>query len=521
MLGCMTDQVLIVGTGFAGLAVAILLKQAGIHDFTLLEQADEVGGTWRDNHYPGAACDVMSHLYSFSFEPNPSWSRSFAPQREILDYLRRCADAYGIRPHIRFRSTVTRARWDERDATWEVETSDGRVRRARALISGCGGLSRPATPDIPGLDRFEGPSFHSARWDHEQPLAGKRVAVIGTGASAIQIVPSIAPVVSALHVFQRTPPWILPKDDHPISPRAQALYRALPPAQKLARLGIYLRNEVFATGFVHDRRVLLLGQRMAKRYLERCVPDPVLREKLTPRYAMGCKRVLLSNDYYQAIQRPNVALVTEGIREVRARSIVTNDGRERDVDALVLATGFQAAEACAPFEVRGRGGRDLSEAWRDGAEAYLGTTVSGFPNLFLIVGPNTGLGHSSMVFMIESQARYVVDALRTMRARGLRAVDVRADAQAAYNREIQARLAKTVWQSGGCTSWYQTRTGKNTTLWPGYTFEFRLRTRAFDPSVYDVVSGADPAHVGRSRQDGDASARAGAKASARAGAASA
>lgn len=466
--------------------MGIRLKQAGIHDFTILEQAERVGGTWRDNHYPGAACDIQSHLYSFSFEPNPGWSRTFAAQGEILLYLERCADKYGLRPHLRLGVAVTSASFDEPSGLWEVRTSDGQTRKARYVISGCGGLSRPSLPDLAGLGSFEGKCFHSARWDGGYPLEGKTVAVIGTGASAIQLVPNIAPRVGRLHLFQRTAPWILPKADHVISPRAQAWFRRVPALQRLVRRAIYWRNELFAVGFILDPRIMKLAEREALRYLEASVADPELRSKLTPGYTMGCKRVLLTNDYYAALQRENVELVTSGIEEVRARSIVTADGGERPVDAIILSTGFQAAEAAAPFKVRGRDGGDLDGAWRGGAEAYLGTTVAGFPNLFLLVGPNTGLGHNSMVFMIESQIAYVVGAIEMMRARRLKLVDVRPRVQARYNERLHRRLGRSVWASG-CHSWYQTRAGKNTTLWPGFTFEFRLRTSRFDPADYELV----------------------------------
>jgi cation diffusion facilitator CzcD-associated flavoprotein CzcO len=326
--------------------------------------------------------------------------------------------------------------------------------------------------------------FHSARWDDAYPLEGKNVAVVGTGASAIQIVPAIASRVKKLSVFQRTPPWIVPKPDGPIAGWKRAVFRRVPLAQKAARQRIYWTRELMAFGFVVDPRMLKALSRLAMFNLRRNVKDPALRAKLTPSYTMGCKRILPTNDYLPALQRPNVSLVTDGIAEVRAHSIVTKDGAEHPLDAIVLATGFEASEACAPFDVRGRGGSSLDAAWRDGAEAYLGTTVSGFPNLFLLVGPNTGLGHSSMVFIIESQIAYVLDAVKRMRARGLRSVDVRPDVQSAYNARIQERLKGTVWASG-CVSWYLTGSGKNTTLWPGFTVEYRWRTRRFDAVSYE------------------------------------
>jgi cation diffusion facilitator CzcD-associated flavoprotein CzcO len=479
-------EVLIIGTGFSGLGMGIRLLEAGMSDFKILEQAGGVGGTWRDNHYPGVACDVPSHLYSFSFEPNPGWSRLFAEQHEILAYLNHCADKYGVRPHIQFDSTVRKASFDEQRGVWEVSTSDGRVYRARVLVSGCGGLSRPSYPDIPGAARFLGKTCHTARWDHDYALEGKTVAVIGTGASAIQLVPSIAPQVKTLKLFQRTPPWVLPKPDLRISRGAQRRFADHPWLQRTLRNAIYCVLESRALGFTNMLPGMQLSaEKRAREYLEEQVSDPELRAALTPDYRIGCKRILLSNDYYQALQRDNTEVVTDGIREIREHSIVTNDGREHVVDAIVYATGFQAAEAVSPFEIRGRGGRELNDEWRDGAEAYLGITVTGFPNLFLLMGPNTGLGHNSMVFMIESQIQYVMDTLRTMRERKLSSVEVKPRAQRAFNKRLHERLNKSVWATGGCVSWYQTGNGKNTTLWPGFTFEYRYRTKHFDAAHYD------------------------------------
>ncbi len=463
--------------------MAIALKRAGIEDFVLLEQADEVGGTWRDNRYPGAACDVESHLYSFSFEPNPLWSRIFASREEILKYLIGCANKFDVRRHIRFRTTAVRATFDEVDASWTLETRDGETLRARIVVAACGGLSRPAHPAIAGLGTFRGKAFHSAGWDPACSLAGKRVAIIGTGASAIQIVPSIAAEVSRLCIYQRTAPWIMPKPDRPIRPIEQRIFRRLPLAQRLARLAVYWQREALAFGFVVDPRIMKLGERVSRRHLERSIANPVLRATLTPNYRMGCKRVLPSNDYYPALLRENVEVVTEPIDQIRAHAVATTDGRERAADVIVFATGFQAADDVAPFDISGRGGHRLADLWRDGAEAYLGMTVSGFPNLFFIVGPNSGLGHSSMVFMIEAQVAYIRSCIETMRDRRLALVDLREDVQRSYNERLQARLGKTVWATG-CDSWYRARSGKNTTLWPGFTFEFRLRARRFDERHY-------------------------------------
>jgi cation diffusion facilitator CzcD-associated flavoprotein CzcO len=478
-------HVVIIGSGFGGLGMAIHLKQHGFDSFTLFERASDVGGTWRDNTYPGAACDVQSHLYSFSFEPNPKWTRMFAWQSEILDYLRHCAKKYGIEPHIRFDAEVTSAEYDEKEGLWEVRASDGSVVRARAVVSATGGLSRPSFPDIAGLETFEGKTFHSARWAHDYDLAGKRVAVIGTGASSIQIVPEIAKAAKHLHVMQRTPPWIMPKPDRAIGIGEQALYARFPALQRLHRGAIFTMLDARGIGFVWTPKVLKFAERIALAHLARQVKDRELREKLVPNYRMGCKRILISNDYYPAIARDNVTLETTAIERVDAKGIVLKDGSRIDVDCIILSTGFQAAESVAPFRVVGKNGVVLDEAWQEGAEAYLGTTVSGFPSFFMIVGPNTGLGHNSMVYMIESQIGYIARALDLVFARNLKGLDVLPDRQRAYNERIHPRLDKSVWGSG-CVSWYRTKGGKNTTLWPGFASEFRMRLRRFDVENYQL-----------------------------------
>jgi cation diffusion facilitator CzcD-associated flavoprotein CzcO len=479
-------RVLIVGAGFAGIGLGILLQGAG-RPFTILEAASDVGGVWRDNVYPGAACDVMSHLYSFSFEPWPKWTRQFAPQAEILAYLRHCVDEHGLREHIRLHARVIRAWFDDDEALWTLETADGSRHRARVVVSAAGTFGRPKVPDLPGVSSFPGDVLHSAHWDASVSLAGKRVAVVGTGASAIQIVPEVAKVASRLVVVQRTPAWVLPKPDRDIGPLERALYARLPVAQWLHREWIYWRNELLsASAFVHSPRLRRLGEALARRHLRRSIADPALRAKLTPSYELGCKRVLPSNDFYPALARPNVELVASALREVRGRVLVAEDGTEREVDAIVFCTGFDVVDDPAPFEIRGTGGRDLRDAWREEARAYLGTTVPGFPNLFLITGPNTGLGHTSMIFMMESQFAYVLDALRTMDAYRLRWVDVRPEVLAAFAAEMERRAQGTTWRSG-CKSWYLDRHGKSVALWPGYTFEYRLRTRRFDLERYEVA----------------------------------
>jgi cation diffusion facilitator CzcD-associated flavoprotein CzcO len=478
---------LIVGAGFAGIGMGIRLKQAGDHDFVILEQAARLGGTWRDNTYPGIACDVPSHLYSYSFEPNPNWSRFFAPQEEILAYLERCADKYGVRSHIRFETQVSEAYFDENSGLWTVCTKDGQKFVARVVISASGhALTRPVFPDVPGRDAFLGKTMHSARWDHAYPLEGKTVAVIGTGASAIQIIPSIAATVGKMHVFQRTASWVVPKPDHEITAQAHEMFRRKPFLQRFMRGAIYWLLEAMAIGYVVEPRLNRLRERAALRHLTESVKEPELRSKLTPNFRLGCKRILISNDYYPTLERSNVELVTDRIAQIREHSIVTSDGQERPVDVIVYATGFETAESKPPFAILGRSGLDLRDAWRDGIEAYLGTTIAGFPNLFLLVGPNMGLGHSSIILMMESQYAYVLDALRTMRKANLKYVDVRPDVEARYNERLQKRLANTVWNTGGCASWYLTSSGKNTTTWPGFTFEFRFKTRRFDVKNYEA-----------------------------------
>lgn len=477
-------HIAIIGAGFAGLGMAIRLKQQGQEDFVILEKAADVGGTWRDNTYPGCACDIPSHLYSFSFALNPEWSRMFSPQGEIQRYLQDCARRYGILPHICWNSEMLDARWNEDEQCWHITTAQGKL-HANILVLGNGPLSEPALPNIPGLENFQGVVFHSAQWRHDYDLTGKRVAVIGTGASAVQFVPQIQPKVAQLTLFMRTPPWILPRMDHPIPEWQRKLFRLLPLAQRLVRARIYWRNELIARGLVYQPSLMEQGMKFGRRYLERQIPDPVLRAKLTPNYTLGCKRILLSDDFYPALTQPNVEVVTDRIREVRANSVVTEDGKEYEVDTIICGTGFHVTDAEQPGRVHGRNGQSLAAEWQQGPHAYLGTTVSGFPNLFIMIGPNTGLGHNSMVYMIESQLNYILDCLRVMERQHLRAVDVRPEAQEAFLEEMRRRTKGTVWASG-CRSWYLDARGQNTTIWPGYTFEFRRRTRHFDAKHYNV-----------------------------------
>jgi cation diffusion facilitator CzcD-associated flavoprotein CzcO len=476
----------IVGTGFSGLGMAIRLRQEGEEDFVLLERANDIGGTWRDNTYPGCRCDVPSHLYSFSFAPNPNWSSTFSPQEEILDYLKDCAERFGVMPHVLFGTELESASWDDDEQLWRIETSEGPL-TADIVIAAQGPLSEPSLPEVPGIDSFEGKAFHSAQWDHDHDLTGERVAVIGTGASAIQFVPEIQPRVERLHVFQRTAPWVIPHRNRPLRGWERAIYRLFPPAQLAMRAAIYWARELFVLQFRH-RAVGGPLERIPLRHLHAQVKDPELRRKLTPDYRMGCKRILPTDEWYPALAKPNVEVITEGITEVRPHSVVAADGSEREVDTIIFGTGFHVTDVPIADRVRGRDGRTLAETWHGSMQAYKGTTVAGYPNLFFLVGPNTGLGHTSIVFMIESQIAYVLGALRELRRRGAQTLEVRQAAQAAYNEELDRMTEGTVWVRGGCTSYYIDRNGHNSALWPTYTWPFRRRLRDFDVAAYALGS---------------------------------
>ena len=478
-------RVAVVGAGFGGLGAAIGLRQAGIDDFLVFERAGDVGGTWWDNSYPGCACDVPSHLYSFSFAPNPRWTRSFSPQQEIWEYLRDCARRFGILPHLRLRHEVRQARWDERRQRWRVETSRG-TWTADVLVAATGPLSEPKVPALPGLDGFRGTVFHSARWDHSHDLTGRQVAVVGTGASAIQFVPAIQPRVGRLRVFQRTAPWVLPRRDRALTAAERWLFRTVPSVQRLARWSIYWMRESWTLGFLHPR-VMRLPQRLARRHLQAAVPDPALRARLTPDYTLGCKRVLLSNDYLPALARPNVEVVTAGIREVRPHGILTDDGVEHPADTIIFGTGFHVSDPPVGELVRGQDGRTLAEAWAGSPKAFLGTTVAGFPNLFLLLGPNTGGGSTSVILMIEAQVEYLLRVLAYMRAAGVAAVEPRPEAQRTYVAGVDARMRPTVWSAGGCASWYRDGTGRISAIWPGFATAYRRRARRFDPALHLTV----------------------------------
>jgi cation diffusion facilitator CzcD-associated flavoprotein CzcO len=479
-----TPQIVIIGSGFAGLGMAIQLKKHGFHDFVLLEKSDDLGGTWRDNQYPGCACDVPSHMYSFSFELNAGWSRMFAPQAEIWAYMRRVADKHDVVRHFRYGSELESLEYDDEAGRWRVLTVNGDLYTPRAVISGVGALHVPSYPDLPGLDSFKGTAFHSAAWDHSYDLTGKRVAVIGTGASAIQFVPRIAPQVAELNIFQRTPPWIQPKPDGEIPAAVRKVFGKVPGAVRAFRNSIYWALEARAVGFTLDPRLSTPQEWLARRHIANQIADPELRAKITPDYTIGCKRVLLSNDYYPALTRDNVDVVTDGIAEVRAHSVVTTSGAEYEVDCIIYGTGFKVTEALGEQRVTGRNGVKIQEAWAGGIEAHHGITVPGFPNLFYLLGPNTGLGHNSVVFMIEVQIQHILSCLRLLADRKADTIEARPEAMRAFNDRMHRRLRRAVWSEGGCQSWYLDEHGVNRTLWPGFTFEYWATTRRAKPADY-------------------------------------
>jgi cation diffusion facilitator CzcD-associated flavoprotein CzcO len=477
-------EVVIVGSGYGGICTAIQLQRAGIDDFVILEKDAQFGGTWRVNNYPGAACDIPSHLYSFSFAQNGNWSRLFPRQSELLDYMCGIVRDFGLQRHLRLGTNMRAAHYDAEGGYWRIETSQGHC-TARVLVSAIGALSRPSLPAIPGLDSFAGTSFHSANWRHDVDLRGKRVAVIGSGASAVQFVPEIAGQVAQLDLYQRSAHWVMPRPDRAITRLEQWLLNRVKPLQSLYRALHYMTYESRAIVFNHLRWLVVVPQWQARRHLRRQIADPVLRAKLMPRYTLGCKRVLLTSDYYPALTRSNVSLQTEGIRAVLPHAIVTASGEERPVDVIIYATGFDVEHTLGSADVRGRDGIALREVLAAGGGAYKGAALAGFPNYFMITGPNTALGHNSMIYMIESGVRYVVDAIVALRRHGLHSVEVRQEVLQAFNAGLQRRLQKTVWNSG-CKSWYLDSHGRNLTLWPGFTFSYRRITRKFDIHNYTI-----------------------------------
>ncbi|MBM4336262.1 MAG: NAD(P)/FAD-dependent oxidoreductase [Deltaproteobacteria bacterium] len=471
-----SPSVVILGAGVSGLCTGIQLLRAGISSFTILEKSDRVGGTWYDNQYPGAACDVPSHFYCYSFEPNPDWSRKFSGQAEIQRYLEHCAGKYGLLPHIRFGCEVASARFDEGAGLWRVHTRGGESLDATVLVSGVGQLNRPHVPDLSGLGDFAGVWFHSARWRHDCDLAGKNVAVIGNGASAIQFVPKLATLAGRLTIFQRSANWVVPRGDYAYSERAKRFYRAFPPLLRLYRWFFYWQLERNYLAFGANGRTARNFEKAARNWLEASVPDPKLRALLTPDYRVGCKRILIDDDFYPALSRPNVSVEPSGIARITRDGIETKDGAIHPADVIVLATGFETTTFLAPIEIAGRGGRTLADAWDGGAEAHLGICVSGFPNFFMMYGPNTNLGHNSIIFMIEAQVRYAVRCIRALAEKRLRLLDVRPEAQQRFNAGLQRELEKTAW-AAGCRSWYKTASGKITNNWSSSTLAYWWKTR--------------------------------------------
>ncbi len=477
-------RAIIIGTGFSGLGMAIKLQQQGV-DFVILEKFDDVGGTWRDNSYPGCACDIPSHLYSFSFEPKPDWRNPFSYQPEIWDYLKGVTEKYGLRRYIEFNSHVDRAHWDDGEQRWHVFAKDGREFVGQFLISGAGALHIPSLPDIEGRDEFRGPAFHSAEWDHSVDLTGKRVAMIGTGASAIQIVPEIVGQVADLQLYQRTPPWVVPRSNPEIPVALRRAMANVPGLRALVRLAVYWSQEALAVGMTKRPNALKFIEAYVKYNIRRSVKDRELRRKLTPHYRIGCKRILNSSTYYRAVADPKTELITDHIARITPTGIVTADGNEREADVIVYGTGFHVTDSYTYVQIKGHNGEDLVDRWnREGIAAHRGITVAGMPNLFFLLGPNTGLGHNSVVFMIESQIRYVASAIKTCDKLGAQALAPTRAAQDRFNDELQRRLGPSVWNSGGCSSWYLDEHGKNTVLWGGYTWEYWRETRSVKPEEY-------------------------------------
>ncbi|WP_321927576.1 flavin-containing monooxygenase [Paraburkholderia guartelaensis] len=478
-------DVIVIGTGFSGLGMAWQLCRHADTSFVVLERAGDVGGAWRDNHYPGAACDQPSHLYSLSFRLNPDWPSVFSSQPAILDYLRSVAREEGILPYIRFNEDVKEARWNTNARHWVVRTGEN-VYRGRFLISAAGLLSDPKLPAIRGLEHFTGDLFHSARWNHDTPLDGKRVGVIGTGASAIQVIPEVAKIAGQLTVFQRSAAWIVPRPDRDFTAEEKGMFRKFPETMKELRASIFWENEERYAQRAAVPSLLAKASAVATKHLEGQVTDPELRRKLTPDYEIGCKRILKSSDFYPAICRSNVNLVTDGIDHVEASSVITVDGTRHDLDALVLCTGFEATELPISRKIFGTHGQSLSARWRTGAEAFATTSVSGFPNFFILGGPNTGIGHNSQVYMFEAQIQHVMRAFKHVASSGQSTIEVRKEAEDRFRESIASRAATTVWMTGGCTAWYvDPRSGRLTTLWPDYSHVFQDEISPFNPQDYE------------------------------------
>jgi len=476
-------KVLIVGGGFSGIGLGHRLLQERFKDFVILERSDRVGGVWNTNTYPGCQCDVPSHLYSFSFAPNPEWTRMYSPQPEIRDYLQSCVESFGLTPYIRTGVEVIRAAWNDGILLWEVETTEG-AWTTQILVGAVGPLTEPKLPDVPGIGAFEGEVMHSSRWNHDVDLTGKRVASIGTGASAIQYVPQIADQVGELYVYQRSAPWIMPHDQRDITDEERAEFRRNPKAQRRERDKVYLSKEALILGFVKQPRIMSLLEKLSTKHMESQVADPELRSLLTPDFTLGCKRILPSNTWYPALQKPNVTVIPHALKEIHERSVVGSDGVEREVDVIIFGTGFHVADIPFGDQLRGRTGETLSEHWKGSPRAYLGASIPKFPNYFMFLGPNTGLGHSSMIYMIEAQIEHITGAIRAMDTTGATTIEVEQDTHDRYNAKIDKKMAGTVWERGGCTTFYQDANGRNATIYPDWTFRFRRDAAKWEPDAY-------------------------------------
>ena len=482
-------RVAVIGAGFTGLATVALLRDQGIRDFVVLERAGDVGGVWRDNSYPGIACDVPSHLYSLSFAPNPDWRRTFSSGGQIWEYMQKVAADLRMPDCTRFGEEVLDASWDEDRQRWALRTTTLEL-TADVVVDGTGVLADPTFPQIDGLDGFQGRLFHSARWDHEHDLTGERVAVVGSGASAVQLVPAIQPLAATVTVFQRTPAWVMPRVDRDISALERRLLRAVPALQRLLRAGQDVTRDRVLLQVMRRPAVRRVGEAVSKAYLRRTIADPALRAKLTPSFELGCKRILITSTWYPALAQPNVDVVASGVREVRARSIVAHDGTEHEVDTIVFATGFHVADPPIAARVHGRDGRSLAQAWGDNPRTYRGVSVAGFPNFFRIGATGTGTGHTSQILQIESGVRYLGDALKVMDDRELASVEVTPQSQAAYARMLHDMACETVWVTGGCESWYLDASGEASALWPSSARHYRRLTEHFDPGAYRLVGRA-------------------------------
>jgi cation diffusion facilitator CzcD-associated flavoprotein CzcO len=478
-------SIAIVGAGFGGVGAVVMLRRAGYDDVTVFERGERVGGVWHHNTYPGAACDIPSHLYEFSFAPNPRWSRRYAPQEEIQAYLEDVARRHGVLERIRTGTEVEQARWDSERGKWLLQTSAG-PHEADVLLTACGQLSVPSVPPLPGLDDFEGPAFHTARWRHDVDLTGKRVAVIGTGCSAIQVVPAIQPFVARLDVYQRSPGWTIPKMDGPFSERAKRLFQRFPVLQRLDRKAIFAFNELGAVGMTRHRSLLAPLRALGRRQINKAISDPELRRKVTPSDELGCKRVMLTDEWYPTLCKPNVELITDRIAGVTPSAVRTQDGSERAVDVLVLATGFKTHGFVAPMEIVGEGERTLAEEWAEVARAYLGLSVPGFPNMFLLYGPNTNGGTGSVIFTLEAGIGHVIAALRELERAGASRIELTRSSAEAFDRELRAALRETVWHTG-CTNWYVDERGNDPNQWPWTWSAYRRRTARLEPSVYRLA----------------------------------